>query len=107
MGEVFFLLVGVALFGAFGWLMVDRARRNRALADRGRPMQATVTHVRDDRSDMQTIVTYRFDHGGASFERTGVLRRDLPMPAEGSTIDIIFVPDTPKYSRLKFEESAS
>jgi hypothetical protein len=104
MGEFLLLLVGMLVVCCVTWLFVSRGKQTRALAHRGHAALATVTDVRDDRSDMQTIVTYRFEHGGASFERTGVLRRDQLMPVEGSKIAIVFVPDNPKVSRLKLEE---
>jgi hypothetical protein len=104
MTGLLFAVAGALVLGVICWLFVNRKQREWALAQRGVPGSATVTDVRDDRTEMQTIVTYAFDHGGATYLRTGVLRRDRPVPAEGSRIAIVFVPDDPKISRLAFEE---
>jgi hypothetical protein len=98
------IVLGLPIAAAVLWLFIARNRANRALAERGIAGRARVTDVRDDRSDMQTIVTYAFTHNGQRVSRTGVLERHLPLPVEGTEIDIIFVPDTPAYSRLRFEE---
>lgn len=101
------ILPSLLIAACVGWLVLARTRAERALAEQGVRGRATVTGVRDDRSDMQTIISYEFNHGGKAFQRTGVLDRAQPLPREGSMIDIIFVPGNAGISRLALEEGRS
>ncbi len=66
---------------------------------------ATVTEVRDDRADMETIVTYEFTDPatGKTYSRTGVLQRRVEIPIEGEKIEVIYASRKPSISRLKNE----
>ncbi|AFY60451.1 DUF3592 domain-containing protein [Synechococcus sp. PCC 6312] len=99
-GLVALLFVCVALF-----ILIPRINE-KTLRRKGRFIQATVVDVRDDRTDFQTIVTYEFfdPNTGKKYCRTGVLERSLGLPREGGDIEVIYLPDNPTVSRLKYEE---
>ncbi len=75
------------------------------LRRRGQLILATVTEVRDDRADMETVVTYEFTdpNTGRIYSRTSVLERSILIPIEGEKIEVIYAPHKPKISRLKNE----
>jgi hypothetical protein len=100
------------VFSAPILIAVFMCSRRKALTDldtNGIRTMARVLDVRDDANDMQTIVTYEFNGalGGNRFERSGVLRRDLPLPKSGDMIEVVYQASRPSLSRLKNEENHS
>ena len=87
------------------WLFLMSHYKKRLLRRKGTLILATVTEVRDDRADMETVITYEFTdpNTGRIYSRTGVLDRSLLMPVEGEKIEVIYAPQKPKISRLKHE----
>jgi hypothetical protein len=97
----------LAIVGLAWWLSISQRRIEKMLVKNGIRTLANILDVIDDRADMQTIVKYEFVdvNSGQSFTRSGVLRRNLPIPNEGDKIEIVYLSQNPKVSRLRFEEN--
>ncbi len=87
------------------WLSLMSHYKKWILRRKGQLILATVIEVRDDRADMETVVTYEFTdpNTGRIYSRTSVLERSVLMPIEGEKIEVIYFPYKPKISRLKNE----
>ena len=105
LGNLIILLTVCAGFAFTAWLFLMGNNRKRLVRREGQSMLATVTEVRDDRADMETVVTYEFTDPatGRRYSRTGVLQRRVQIPIEGEKIEVIYVPRKPSISRLKNE----
>jgi hypothetical protein len=105
LGHLVIPILVCAGFIFIAWLSLIGHYRKWLLRRKGQLILATVTEVRDDRADMETVVTYEFTDPktGRIYSRTSVLDRSVLMPIEGEKIEVIYAPNKPKISRLKHE----
>ncbi|WP_310485196.1 DUF3592 domain-containing protein [Chamaesiphon sp. VAR_48_metabat_403] len=105
LGNLIIILLICAGFAFTAWLFLKGNYHKRLLRREGRLILATVTEVRDDRADMETVVTYEFadSNTGRTYSRTSVLQRHVSIPIEGEKIEVIYSPRKPSISRLKNE----
>ena len=105
-GAVVLILMVILGFALVAWLIISAKQTELALRRKGCSIKATVTDARDDRADCQTIVTYEFTDPktGKTYRRSGVLKRNLPFPEKDDDIEVIYLTDHPRASRLRHEE---